>query len=74
MNPIFWLALGGIVLLVVIVVTMQPKPKQEKHPEQRKRAEKGLGKDIEALAFRLRTNVAELRRFEPVYRKASIPK
>ena len=74
MNPIFWLVLGGILLFVVIAVTKKPKPDKEKHPEQRRRAEKGLGKDIEALAFRLGTNVAELRRFEPVYRKTSIPK
>lgn len=50
------------------------KPYKETHKVQRKRAAKGLGKDIEALAQRLRLTPDELRSFEPKYRLASIPK
>lgn len=74
MNPIFWLVLGGTVLLAFVAVALSPKPYKETHKAQRKRAAKGRGKNIDELVHRLDYSAQKLRTFSPRYRRASIPK
>ncbi|MBX2853114.1 MAG: reverse transcriptase family protein [Phycisphaeraceae bacterium] len=70
----------GVPLITVVVILLVGskrgwfKPYKETHKVERKRAAKGLGKDIEALGHRLQTPPDELRNFEPKYRLASISK
>lgn len=63
----------GLLLLVLWLVGAFRKY-DEPHKVQRKRAAKGLGRDINELARRLRMTVDELREFEPAYTQRTIPK
>ncbi|MGB1126463.1 MAG: reverse transcriptase family protein [Phycisphaeraceae bacterium] len=66
-----------IVLVVVLVVGQKRgwfKPYNETFKAERKRAAKGLGMNIDALAERLDYSAQKLRNFSPSYRRASIPK
>lgn len=70
----------GVPLIVVVIISVVGqkrgwfKPYKETYKVERKRAAKGLGMNIDALAERLDYSAQKLRDFSPSYRRASISK